>query len=60
MKGAIVSMIQHKSKSQFHVMGALLLVLMLAITVQASTFTAPKKLADYLYYMEYTDYGRKC
>lgn len=23
---------------------------------QATTFTAPKKLADYLYYMEYTDY----
>ncbi len=23
---------------------------------QASPFTAPKKLADYLYYMEYTDY----
>ena len=23
---------------------------------QASTFTAPQKLADYLYYMEYTDY----
>ncbi|MBQ2617280.1 MAG: hypothetical protein IJF90_10535, partial [Synergistaceae bacterium] len=25
-------------------------------SAQASTFTAPKKLADYLYYMEYTDY----
>ena len=25
-------------------------------SAQASTFTAPEKLADYLYYMEYTDY----
>ena len=51
---------QHKSKYQSRthaVMGvSLLLVLMLAVTAQASTFTAPKKLADYLYYMEYTDY----
>lgn len=37
-------------------MGTLLLVLMLAISAQASIFTAPQKLADYLYYMEYTDY----
>ncbi len=37
-------------------MAALLLVLMLAVAAQASPFTAPKKLADYLYYMEFTDY----
>lgn len=37
-------------------MSALLLVLMLSVAANASTFTAPKKLADYLYYMEYTDY----
>ncbi len=49
-------MMQYKSKSQSRVMGALLLVLMLAVTAQASTFTAPKKLADYLYYMEFADY----
>ncbi|MBQ4432029.1 MAG: linear amide C-N hydrolase, partial [Synergistaceae bacterium] len=47
----------HKSKSCTHVVtAALLLVLMLAVTAQASPFTAPQKLADYLYYMEYTDY----
>ena len=47
----------HKPKSRAHVvMSALLLVLMLAVSAQASPFTAPKKLADYLYYMEYTDY----
>ena len=37
-------------------MGALLFVLMLSAVVQAAPFTTPKKLADYLYYMEYTDY----
>ena len=37
-------------------MGALLLVLMLAVTASAAPFTAPKKLDNYLYYMEYTDY----
>ena len=47
---------QHKSKYHSRVMAALLLVLMLAVTAQAAPFTAPKKLADYLYYMEYTDY----
>ena len=50
---------QHKSKYQSRahaVMGALLLVLTLAVSAYASPFTAPKKLADYLYYMEYTDY----
>ena len=46
----------YKSKYQSRVMGALLLVLTLAVSAQASPFTAPKKLADYLYYMEYTDY----
>ena len=52
-------MMQHKSKSSSRarvIMGALLLVLMLAVSAQASSFTAPKKLADYLYYMEYADY----
>ena len=52
-------MMQHKSKSQSRarvVMGALLLVLALSVTAYAASFTAPKKLADYLYYMEYTDY----
>ena len=51
---------QHKSKYQsraYVFTAALLLVLMLAVSAQASTFTAPKKLADYLYYMEYTDYA---
>ena len=50
---------QHKLKcsSLARVMwGVLLLVLMLAVSAQASSFTAPKKLADYLYYVEYTDY----
>ena len=49
----------HKSnyQSRAHAfMGALLLVLMLAVSAYASPFTTPKKLADYLYYMEYTDY----
>ena len=49
----------HKSKYQSRaraVMASLLLVLMLAVTAYASSFTAPKKLNDYLYYMEYTDY----
>ena len=49
-------MMQNKSKYQSRVMAALLLVLMLAFTAQAAPFTAPGKLADYLYYMEYTDY----
>ena len=50
---------QHQTKYQSRahaVMGALLLVLTLTVSAYASTFTAPKKLADYLYYMEYTDY----
>ena len=50
---------QHKSKYQSRshvVMWALLLVLVLVFSAQASPFTAPQKLADYLYYMEYTDY----
>ena len=60
MKGIIVNTMQHKSKYQsraYVFTAALLLVLMLAVSAQASTFTAPKKLADYLYYMEYTDYA---
>ena len=59
MEGNIVIMMQNRSKYQSRahsVMGALLLVLMLAVAAYASPFTAPKKLADYLYYMEYTDY----
>ena len=50
---------QHKARYQSRgciFMGALLFVLMLSAVVQASPFTTPKKLADYLYYMEYTDY----
>ena len=53
-------MMQYKSKSQsraYVVMTALLLVLLLSVTAYAAPFTAPKKLADYLYYMEYTDYN---
>ncbi|MBQ3449265.1 MAG: linear amide C-N hydrolase [Synergistaceae bacterium] len=53
-------MIQHKSKSQSRVrvmMSALLLVFVLSVSAYAAPFTAPKKLADYLYYMEYTDYN---
>ena len=46
----------YKSKYQSRVMWALLLVFMLAVATQAASFTAPKKVADYLYYMEYTDY----
>ena len=46
---------QHKSK-YYSLAGALLFVLMLAVTACAAPFTAPKKLAEYLYYMEYTDY----
>ena len=46
----------YKSKYQSSVMGALLLVLILTVSAYASPFTAPKKLADYLYYMEYNDY----
>ena len=37
-------------------MGAFLFVLMLSAAVQAAPFTAPKKLADYLYSIEYADY----
>ncbi|MBQ3458923.1 MAG: hypothetical protein IJG30_08190, partial [Synergistaceae bacterium] len=51
---------QHKSKRSSRArvfMSALLLVFMLAAAAQAAPFTAPKKLADYLYYMEYTDYA---
>ena len=50
---------QHKAQYQSRgciFMGALLFVLMLSAVVQAAPFTTPKKLADYLYYMEYTDY----
>ena len=50
---------QHKAQYQSRgcvFMGVLLFVLMLSTVVQAAPFTAPKKLADYLYYMEYTDY----
>ena len=53
-------MMQYKSKSQSRarvIMAALLLVLVLSVTAYAAPFTAPKKLADYLYYMEYTDYN---
>ena len=53
-------MMQYKSKSQSRarvIMGALLLVLALSVTAYAAPFTAPKKLADYLYYVEYTDYN---
>ncbi len=52
-------MMQHKSNYPPCVrvfMGALLFILMLSASAQAAPFTAPKKLADYLYYMEYTDY----
>ena len=52
-------MMQHKSNYPPCVrvfMGALLFILMLSSAAQAAPFTAPKKLADYLYYMEYTDY----
>ncbi|MBE6095603.1 MAG: linear amide C-N hydrolase [Schwartzia succinivorans] len=50
---------QHKSKYPPRLrvfMGALLFVLMLSAAAQAAPFTAPKKLADYLYCVEYTDY----
>ena len=52
-------MMQHKSNYPPCVrvfMGALLFILMLSASAQAAPFTAPKKLADYLYYMEYADY----
>ena len=52
MKG-IFFIMQHKLKV---VMGTLLLILALTFSAQASDFTTPKKLADYLYYVEYTDY----
>ena len=44
------------SKKAFSVLLVVLMIASLTVTAQASTFTAPKKLADYLYYMEYTDY----
>ena len=50
----------HKSKYSSRVrviMSALLLVFVLSVSAYAAPFTAPKKLADYLYYMEYTDYN---
>ena len=37
-------------------MAALLFVFVLSVSAQAAPFTAPKKLDNYLYYMEYTDY----
>ncbi len=46
-------------KKAFHLFGAALLVFCLVVcssAVQASPFTAPEKLDDYLYYMEYNDY----
>ncbi|MBQ9423118.1 MAG: hypothetical protein IJU32_06025, partial [Pyramidobacter sp.] len=47
-----------KSRSRVcAVTGALLLVLSLVAAAAAATYTAPKKLADYLYYMEYSDYA---
>ena len=52
-------MMQHKSQYQFRgfvFMGALLFILILSASVQAAPFTAPKKLADYLYSIEYADY----
>ena len=45
-------MMQHKSPYQSSLcafMGAFLFVLMLSAAAQAAPFTAPKKLADYLY-----------
>ncbi|MBQ3457894.1 MAG: hypothetical protein IJG30_02945, partial [Synergistaceae bacterium] len=44
------------SKKVFSLLLAALMVVSLTVCASASTFTAPKKLADYLYYMEYTDY----
>ena len=44
------------SKKAFNVLLAVLIVASLTVTAQAAPFTAPKKLADYLYYMEFTDY----
>ena len=35
---------------------AIVLALSLAAGASAASFTAPQKLADYLYYMEFTDY----
>lgn len=52
-------MTQHKLKCQSSLcafMGAFLFVLMLSAAAQAAPFTAPKKLADYLYSIEYADY----
>ncbi|MBR0097828.1 MAG: linear amide C-N hydrolase [Synergistaceae bacterium] len=44
------------SKRAFKSLLAVLVVLSLAANASAASFTAPQKLADYLYYMEYTDY----
>ena len=44
------------SKKAFSLLLTALVVVSLAACASASPFTAPKKLADYLYYMEYTDY----
>ncbi len=44
------------SKRAFKSLLAVLVVLSLAASASAASFTAPQKLADYLYYMEYTDY----
>ena len=46
----------HISKKAFSVLLAVLMIASITVTAQAAPFTAPKKLADYLYYMEYTDY----
>ena len=48
------------SKKAFTFLLAVLMAFSFAACVsaaQASSFTAPKKLADYLYYMEYNDYS---
>ena len=47
------------SKKSFSLLLTALIAFSFALCVsvaQAASFTAPKKLADYLYYMEYTDY----
>ena len=47
------------SKKAFHLILTALMAFSFVACVsaaQASSFTTPKKLADYLYYMEYTDY----
>ena len=45
-----------KNARAFKSLLAVLLVLSLAASASAASFTAPEKLADYLYYMEYADY----